>query len=291
MDSAAAEAGIQASVVVEAVAETSEAAAETSEAAVEILEVVETSEVGEVTVASTAAEVGVVVGVVVLGNRGGPSSRFPILFSLQSHLNHSVYAENVPANFDVRVTDNSQDNLIKEMQNLAIKPTDLPLRPDFGTVGKAFKMRTNFFPIKLPKMTIFEYDVAITPSTTIRRVKRRIFELAEATNDWTQHLKGKVAHDYSSKLVAVKRLPDPLVIKIIFKDEDEDTKDKDAKDKKKQKPKEYTLTFKLVKDLDTSNLLEYVYFHFPVNPITSRYFKLSRRGRSSLRGSANHLCP
>ena len=154
------------------------------------------------------------------------------------------------------------------MKQMTVKPSDLPPRPDFGTVGPPFKMRTNFFPVKVPKKTIFEYDVAITPSVSIRRVKRRIFQLAEATNDWTQHgLKGKVAHDFSSKLIAVNKLPDPLVIKIIFTDEDEDTKDakekakdKDKdKDKKKQKPKEYTLTFKFVKDLDTNNLIECVH--------------------------------
>jgi eukaryotic translation initiation factor 2C len=158
------------------------------------------------------------------------------------------------------------------MKQLTIKPTDLPPRPDFGTVGPSFKLRTNFFPVKVPKKTIFEYDIAITPKTTVRNVKRRIFELAEATNDWTQHgLKGKVAHDFSSKLIAVNKLPDPLVIKIIFVEDDKDVKDKDkGKDKdKKQKPKEYTLTFKFVKDLDTSNLIEYVHLHFPANIVTS----------------------
>jgi hypothetical protein len=163
------------------------------------------------------------------------------------------------------------------MQGLTIKPTDLPLRPDFGTVGPDFKLRTNFFPIKLPKKTLYEYDITITPGTTIKRIKRRIFELAEATNDWTQHgLKGKVAHDFASKLVAVNKLPDPLVIKIIFKDDDEDIKDvKDVKDKKKQKPKEYTLTFKFVKDLDTDNLLEYARLHLYTNAISSLHFQAS----------------
>ena len=143
---------------------------------------------------------------------------------------------------------------------MTIKPSDLPPRPDFGTVGPTFKLKTNFFPVKLPKKTLFEYDIAITPrvSASIKRVKRRIFQLAEATDDWTKHsLKGKVAHDFASKLVAVSKLPDPLVIKIIFSDEGEYPKEKD-KDKKKQKQKVYTLTFKFVKDLDTSNLFEYV---------------------------------
>lgn len=149
---------------------------------------------------------------------------------------------------------------MNRMKQLTVKPTELPPRPDFGTVGPTFKLRTNFFPVKLPKKTLYEYDISITPGTAIRRVKRRIFELAEATPDWTKHgLTGKVAHDFSSKLVSVSKLPDPLVIKLIFKDEDEDTKDKGKdKDKKKQKPKEYTLTFKFVKDLDTSNLIDFL---------------------------------
>lgn len=140
------------------------------------------------------------------------------------------------------------------MKQLTVKPTELPPRQDFGTIGPTFKLRTNFFPIKLPKKTLYEYDISITPSTTIRRMKRRLFELAEATPDWAQKgLKGKVAHDFSSKLVSVAKLPDPLVIKFIFQEEDED-----VKDKKKQKPKEYTFTFQFVKELDTSNLIDYL---------------------------------
>ena len=226
-------------------------------------EVVETLEVGE---ASTAVVDEGAVGVADPENKEG--TRFLLfIFFTSSHPELSVFLQNVPATLDARVTDKSQDDLVNRLKQLTVKPTDLPPRPDFGTIGPSFKLRTNFFPIKLPKKTIYEYDIAITPGTTIRRIKRRIFELAEASNDWTQHgLKGKVAHDFSSKLVAVSKLPEPLVIKIIFKDEDEDARDvKDAKDKKKQKPKEYTLTFKFVKDLDTSNLLEYVQIHFPIS--------------------------
>jgi len=190
------------------------------------------------------------------------SSVFPLTLSEFN----SVFLENVPATLDVRITDRSQDDLVARMKQMTVRPSDLPPRPDFGTVGPSFKLRTNFFPIKLPKKTIFEYDITITPGVAIRRVKRRIFQLAEATNDWTKHgLKGKVAHDFSSKLISISKLPDPLVIKIIFVDEDEDPKSKDPKDKKKQKPKEYTLTFKFVKDLDTSNLLEYAHLYSPAN--------------------------
>jgi len=141
---------------------------------------------------------------------------------------------------------------------------EIPTRPDFGTVavGPSFKLRTNFFPVRLPKKTIFDYEITITPGVTAKGVKRRIFQLAEATNAWTQHgLKGKVAHDFSSKLVAVNKLPDPLVIKVIYVDDDGDVKEK-------RRPEEYTLTFKFMKDLDTSKLIEYVRPDSPVNAIT-----------------------
>jgi len=154
------------------------------------------------------------------------------------------------------------------MKQMTFKPSDIPPRPDFGTVGPSFKLRTNFFTVKLPKKTIFEYEIAITPGVTVKDVKRRIFQLAEATNAWTQYgLKGKVAHDSSSKLVAVNKLPDPLVIKVIFADDDEDAKVK-KKPKKKKKPEEYTLTFKFLKGLDTSHLIEYVHLDSPDNAIT-----------------------
>lgn len=136
------------------------------------------------------------------------------------------------------------------MKTLTVRPSDLPPRPDFGSNGKTIKLRTNFFPIKIPKMTFYEYDIAIAPSTTVRRLKRRIFQLAEQTSDWTQHgLAGGVAHDHSSKLISVKKLPQPLVIKILYSDEDE---------VQSKKTKEYTLTFTFVKDLDTSNLLDFL---------------------------------
>ena len=138
------------------------------------------------------------------------------------------------------------------MKTLTVRPSELPPRPEFGVVGTNVKLRTNFFPIKLPRMSFFEYDVAIAPSSSVRRVKRRIFQLAEQTPDWTTHgLTGRVAHDHSSKLVSVNKLPQPLVIKFPYTDEDET---------QTKTPKEFTLTIKYIKSLDTSNLLECVQF-------------------------------
>lgn len=93
--------------------------------------------------------------------------------------------------------------------------------------------------------------MSISPTTTIRRVKRRIFQLAEQTADWTRSgLKGNVAHDHSQKLITAKRLPQPLTIRVPFYDEDEDGP--------KAGGKEYTLTIEFGGNLDMQNLRECV---------------------------------
>ena len=126
----------------------------------------------------------------------------------------------------------------------------MPLRPGFGTAGTAIKLRSNYFPVLFnPNRSFFEYNVIIHPiaGTAIRRVKRRIFQLAEQSPDWANFgLRGIVAHDYSSKLIASKELPQPLVIKVQFFDEDESGW--------KAGGKEYTLTVEFIQGIDTSAL-------------------------------------
>lgn len=135
---------------------------------------------------------------------------------------------------------------------MTIRQGDLPNRPDFGVAGTKVTLRTNFFPIKVPKGPLCEYDVDIKPTagTAIRRVKRRIWQLAEGTKDWQQAgMRGIVAHDHSAKLVAAKRLPQPLVIKVPYFEEDQDGPKKDGTGK------EYTLTIKFIQDLETESLI------------------------------------
>ena len=50
------------------------------------------------------------------------------------------------------------------MSNIRLQEMDLPTRPDFGTAGKAIKLRTNFFPVRVPKGPLYEYDVTISPA-------------------------------------------------------------------------------------------------------------------------------
>ena len=187
------------------------------------------------------------------GNRGGKLSTCnylsegPLLIQCPS----SIFRSGVPSNIDNRLTDNSQDAVVNALRNLRLKPDELPVRPGFGTEGKPIKLRANFFPIKVRSGTYYEYDVALSPvaGTAIRRVKRRIFQLAEQTSDWARFgLKNTVAHDHSAKLISPKELPQPLSIRIPFYDEDEEPK---------PGGKEYTLTITFIQANDLSNLLRY----------------------------------
>lgn len=163
----------------------------------------------------------------------------------------SVFQANQPAPVDPRLLDKSQDALVLAMKSISLKHDELPLRPGFGTSGRAIKLRANFFPVQLPKGPLFEYDVTISPDPkTMKRVKRRIFQLAENSADWARFgLKNAVAHDHSAKLISSKLLPQPLVITVPFVEEDEPTK---------PSGKEYVLTIEFARNIDTSALVKYV---------------------------------
>jgi eukaryotic translation initiation factor 2C len=190
-----------------------------------------------------------------VGNKGGKLSTCKYLFEslLLIQCPFSVFRAGVPANVDARLTDNSQDVLVNALRTLRLKPNDLPVRPGFGTEGRPVKLRANFFPIKVRSDTYYEYDVALSPvaGTAIRRVKRRIFQLAEQSSDWERFgLKNTVAHDHSAKLISPKELPQPLSIRVPFYDEDEQGP--------KAGGKEYTLTITFIQKNDLSALLRYL---------------------------------
>lgn len=132
-------------------------------------------------------------------------------------------------------------------------PDSMPLRPDFGTVGEPIKLRTNFFPVRIPKGSLNEYVVAITPvaGTATRRVKSRIFKLAEETTAWQlAGMSGAVAHDSSTKLISARLLAQPLAIKVPYYDDDKPGPP--AKGTKEYK--EYTLTISFVQEINTQDL-------------------------------------
>ena len=186
------------------------------------------------------------------GNKEGMLST-RVLLRIFSPKRNRVFNPGTPAVLDRRLQDKSDDALIQSFRSLKLRDTDLPTRPGFGTQGRAIKLRANFFPVTGPKGPIFEYDVAITPAagTAAKRVKRRIFQLAQQTQDWTRHgLKGMVAHDHAAKLISAKKLVQPLAITAPYYDEDEQGP--------KAGGKEYVLTITFVQELDMSGLLRYV---------------------------------
>ncbi|KAG6380186.1 PAZ domain-containing protein [Boletus reticuloceps] len=165
-------------------------------------------------------------------DRGGPRGR----------ARGGVFMRGRPAIIDRRITDDSDKALVASFASSS------------RTEGREIKLRTNFFPVRVPKGPLYEYDVAITPAagTSARRVKRRIYQLAEQTTAWQQaNMTGKVAHDSSAKLISCFELPQPLTIMVPYYDEDESGPPQ-------QGGKEYTLTITFIQEIDTSNLLSYL---------------------------------
>jgi eukaryotic translation initiation factor 2C len=196
-----------------------------------------------------------------------PSS--PLIFCATPYSRHaSIFAEGQPANIDARLADSAEDRLILSFKSLSLRQDAMPPRPDYGTKGwyssrlyglvrhdvysgKSIKLRTNYFPICVPKGPLHEYDISISPSQGVsnRRVKRRIFQLAENTQDWAANgLKGRVAHDSSAKLIAADVLPQPLSITVPYYEEDDDHGDSD------RGRKEYVLTINYIQPLETDGL-------------------------------------
>ncbi|PPQ70160.1 hypothetical protein CVT24_003887 [Panaeolus cyanescens] len=156
-----------------------------------------------------------------------------------------------PVSVDSRLQDSSQDKLVAAMNGLSIQPTDLPPKPGYGTFGRPINLRSNFFAVRVEKGSLYEYNVEITPATAIRRVKRRIFQIAEESPSWASYgLMGTVAHDHSAKLISAKRLPQPLTLAIPFYDDDENGPT--------TKSKTYHLNLTFVQKLDLDELRSYV---------------------------------
>lgn len=154
--------------------------------------------------------------------------------------------------FDPRLRSTEQDALIRSFQALSLdkQGSDIPVRPGWGTVGTPIKLRSNFFAVKVPKGPLYEYDVKITPAATARRLKKRVFELLEECVDFEKY-KNFIAHDGSSKVIAARQLPQPLVIlDVPYYDEDEDGPDENSKT--------YSFEFNYVQTLDLSTLVKYV---------------------------------
>ena len=87
-----------------------------------------------------------------------------VLFTDDRRLFRVFTAGGSPANVDARLANNSEDQLVASLSSLTLSDTDRPLRPGFGVEGKVIKLRTNFFPVRVPKGPLYEHDVKITPA-------------------------------------------------------------------------------------------------------------------------------
>lgn len=128
---------------------------------------------------------------------------------------------------------------------MSIQPSELPLRPDWGKIGTPVTLRSNFFAVKIPKGPLYEYEVRISPNTTVRRVKRRIFELLEELPQYAT-FKRMVAHDFGAMLIAAKKLPQPITFDVVFYEEDEGGPHEHSKT--------YNIEFIYIQDIDLSVL-------------------------------------
>ncbi|KIK92862.1 hypothetical protein PAXRUDRAFT_829570 [Paxillus rubicundulus Ve08.2h10] len=160
-----------------------------------------------------------------------------------------IFMQDQPATIDARLADGSDKAIAAKFDTSKGGANDLPLRPDFGTDGKEIMLRTNYFPVRI-KGSMYHYSAVVTCVTgppakeAPRPIKRRVFQLAEKTADWLQAgMSDRVAHDYAGKLIAADLLPQPLVIRVAYYEEEESGPPA-------QGGKEYTLTLTFDGEVD-----------------------------------------
>ncbi|PCH34807.1 Piwi-domain-containing protein [Wolfiporia cocos MD-104 SS10] len=129
-----------------------------------------------------------------------------------------VFAANTPARVDQRL--NEVDQLVSSFKRLGVQD-EKPLRPGFGTLGRPQVLRANFFAIKTTLKIIYDYDIAFTPKAQAGNERRaRILQILEREPQYAPYV-GFVAHDRSQRLVAAKKLPQPLSFQVQYLEEGE----------------------------------------------------------------------
>ncbi|KZS96684.1 argonaute-like protein [Sistotremastrum niveocremeum HHB9708] len=194
------------------------------------------------------------------GGRGGDRGGF------RGRARGGIFMENVPARVDARLKVDEMNALITGFKTMVVSDTKLPTRPDWGTSGRPVTFRANFFPLQITAKTEFhEYDVQIEPKSEVKRVRKRIFQLLEENRAFANYVP-YVAHDYSAKIIAARRLfkEDSVSFKFPYYDEDEDGPS--------PKAKEFKVTLNYLHALDPTSLKEYLegnpqYRHFDSAPI------------------------
>src|ERR1700722_13690061 len=158
------------------------------------------------------------------GPRGGGP---PHGFGRGQHSGPIIFDPGTPLSVDNRLSNPQLDQLINSFKKLDVR-NELPLRPGYGTMGRPITLRANFFPVRLPKGSIYDYSIKFTPSMDIKRVKSRILLLLETSPSFSSHM-NSIAHDRSERLVSAKKLPQPLDIQVPFYEEGESGPQPDGK--------------------------------------------------------------
>lgn len=201
----------------------------------------------EATVAVVVVEEEVHAEEVLVGNPEGAYLFFLVDVCAEKFL-RIFSAPDQPSTIDARLEKNDQDALVQAFRGISLNPSELPLRPGWGTLGQPVSLRSNFFAVRVPRGPLCEYDVKIKPAVAIRRIKRRIFELLEQLPEYARY-KGGVAHDFGQKLIASRRLPQPLAFDVPFYDEDEGGP--------REGGKTYNVEISFIQDIDLGQLMRY----------------------------------
>ncbi|KAI0313106.1 Piwi-domain-containing protein [Amylostereum chailletii] len=153
-----------------------------------------------------------------------------------------------PLTVDARIA--KAGDLIRKLKEKKSGP-EHPVRPGYGTAGKAVVLRANFFPINVTKDKYYEYSVEISPEPKSQksRVKRRILDLFQQTKEASQY-SSSIVHDGSQRLISARKLPQPLGGSVSFYEEGDKGPSNGAD--------VYTVTVKFTKELPTSPLKRYL---------------------------------
>ncbi|KAL7268875.1 hypothetical protein RUND412_008489 [Rhizina undulata] len=156
-----------------------------------------------------------------------------------------------PVAHDIKVQE-KEDSLINISKRLNLD-TPLPPRPDFGTNGTKTLVRANYFPVTIPKGTLYKYDVSVTPEMKAKRMKKRLFQLLEEQNAFRE-VKKYLSTDFAKTLISTEQLAftdGKLQVAITYYDEDMPGPPQTG-------AKVYNVTIQLVQEIELDALQRYV---------------------------------
>lgn len=156
-----------------------------------------------------------------------------------------IFREGAPVSIDQRLTGSQNDLAVVKAFSVDTDPAR-PLRPGYGTAGIPITLRANFFALRLPKSSMYDYSVEFNPTTDINRLKTRIFALLEQVPAYKEFI-SHIAHDGSSRLVSARPLPQPLNIAVPYYEEGASPKRGD---------KVYTVSIKLTRKLEPNQITQ-----------------------------------